>query len=944
YSNYLDGVYEPTTESVADALTGQAVHPIDFPKIIEKAWEDGVRIFIEHGPRNSLSLAINEILRGKEFVTVSMDRFGQSGAIEALRAATELWCNGVPVQLDTLKAQQKHTKVPSALEIEFPLRMSAIVNTKSTRTNKAIINLKTEDMKIMERAPQFAVAKRKKVSTETTESNNEPVSELQLDESVRKNDLPVTHDAFHEMSVEEASFPVSGSILDLFQNQHSSMTEVHDSFLKMQLQAQRDYIQLMRYMLEQVMDTNGVPDGIEAPEYIAETDEAAEVKEMIEEAGQPPDIRVEAWEPEPEMIEVSMPSPIVSEPEEINRNDEQSPELPGLKFSRAQLEILASGKISSVFGPLFEQQDQYDIQVRMPEPPLLLCDRVTGIDAEPGTLGLGTIYTETDVKTDSWYLHNNRMPPGIFIEAGQADLLLISYLGIDFINKGERAYRLLGCELTFYGELPKPGETLKYDIHVDGYAKSGETTLFFFHYDCHINGKLRISVRSGQAGFFSRKELDESKGVIWDPETAEYTPDYSFEYKNATKKTAFSPDEIEAYTLGNMVECFGPELDWTETHTRSPRSQGGYQNFIKNITKFDLHGGPAGRGYLRSETMVSPDDWYFKGHFKNDECMPGTLMADACLQMMAFFMVGAGLTLKKDGWRFEPVTDYKCKFICRGQVIPESKKVVYEIFVDEIVAGDYPAIYAHVLATVDGNKAFLCERSALRLVPDWPLATMPHLIKEDVSDKKIATYKGFRFGYESLINCALGNAAHAFGPEINYYNGVIRSPRLPGPPYHFMTRIQEYKVEPGNYKNDPYVVAAYDIPENVWYFDENGRATMPYAVLMEVALQPCGWFSTFVCQYDIKGKDLVFRNLDGNAVQHSTIVPGDSTIITKTALSGVSIMGEVIIVKFNVACSIEGEEVFTMDTVFGFFDTESMKNQKGLAKTDEEISNVMLEN
>ena len=324
--------------------------------------------------------------------------------------------------------------------------------------------------------------------------------------------------------------------------------------------------------------------------------------------------------------------------------------------------------------------------------------------------------------------------------------------------------------------------------------------------------------------------------------------------------------------------------------------------------------------------------------------MPGTLMADACLQMMAFFMVGAGLTLKKDGWRFEPVTDYKCKFICRGQVIPESKKVVYEIFVDEIVDGDYPAIYAHVLATVDGNKAFLCERSALRLVPDWPLATMPHLIKEDVPDKKIATYKGFRFGYESLINCALGNAAHAFGPEINYYNGVIRSPRLPGPPYHFMTRIQEYKVEPGNYKNNPYVVAAYDIPENVWYFDENGRATMPYAVLMEVALQPCGWFSTFVCQYDIKGKDLVFRNLDGNAVQHSTIVPSDSTIITKTALSGVSIMGEVIIVKFNVACSIEGEEVFTMDTVFGFFDTESMKNQKGLAKTDEEISNVMLEN
>ena len=270
--------------------------------------------------------------------------------------------------------------------------------------------------------------------------------------------------------------------------------------------------------------------------------------------------------------------------------------------------------------------------------------------------------------------------------------------------------------------------------------------------------------------------------------------------------------------------------------------------------------------------------------------------------------------------------------------------MTYEIFVDRIIDEDFPLIYAHVLATVDGNKAFLCEFSGLRLIPDWPLLSMPHLIEEDLLDKPIANYKGFKFGYESLINCALGNAVNAFGPEINYYNGVIRSPRLPGPPYHFMTRIQDYKVEPGNYKNKPYVVAEYDIPEGVWYFDENGRATMPYGVLMEVALQPCGWFSTFICQHDIKDKDLVFRNLDGNAIQHRDIFPSDKTIVTRTELTGVSIMGEIIIVKFDVVSTIEGEKVFTMDTVFGFFDTESMKHQKGLARTPEEDANVALEN
>ena len=106
---------------------------------------------------------------------------------------------------------------------------------------------------------------------------------------------------------------------------------------------------------------------------------------------------------------------------------------------------------------------------------------MTGIDAEPGAMGSrGTIWTETDVTADAWYLDRGRMPAGVLIESGQADLLLISYLGADFVNKGERVYRLLGCELTYHGNLPRVGETLVYDIHIDGYAQNGPVRLFFF--------------------------------------------------------------------------------------------------------------------------------------------------------------------------------------------------------------------------------------------------------------------------------------------------------------------------------------------------------------------------------------------------------------------------------------------------------------------------------
>jgi hypothetical protein len=69
-------------------------------------------------------------------------------------------------------------------------------------------------------------------------------------------------------------------------------------------------------------------------------------------------------------------------------------------FDRRQLESLASDKISAVLGPLFARQDRFPRQVRMPEPPLLLCEcglgpssmrRFEGGRWGPGDLGLHLI-------------------------------------------------------------------------------------------------------------------------------------------------------------------------------------------------------------------------------------------------------------------------------------------------------------------------------------------------------------------------------------------------------------------------------------------------------------------------------------------------------------------------------------------------------------------------
>ncbi|MDP1829027.1 MAG: beta-ketoacyl synthase N-terminal-like domain-containing protein [Archangium sp.] len=630
--------------------------------------------------------------------------------------------------------------------------------------------------------------------------------------------------------------------------------------------------------------------------------------------------------------------------------------LPGPKFDRQQLEILAGGKISSVFGPQFENQDGYARQVRMPEPPLLLADRVTGIEGAPQSMGKGTIWTETDVRADSWYLDDEgRMPAGVMIESGQADLLLISWLGIDSLNKGERVYRLLGCDLTYRGGLPVPGETLQYDIHVDGHATQGDVRLFFFHYDCHVDGKPRLSVRNGQAGFFTDEELANSAGVLWDANEEKPAPAQVDAPFVQCEKRKLTSTELKAFASGKPFDCFGKGWETAQPHVRSPRITSEKMQFLHEVTELDPKGGPWGRGYLRAETPVTPDDWFFKGHFKNDPCMPGTLMFDGCLQAMSIYLASLGYTIERDAWRFEPVPDTKYPMRCRGQVTPTSKHLVYEVFVSEVSAGPIPTVWADLLVTVDGRKAFHAKRVGLRLVPDWPMEHWKHLgpvatqltgeavplrslsgMAGYVEPKPCATVDGFAFDYHSLLACAWGPPSKAFGPFYARFDGTRRAARLPGPPYHFMSRITKLDGALGGMKPGTAVEVEYDVPVEQWYFEQNGNPTMPFCVVMEAALQPCGWLASYVGSALTTETDMLFRNLDGTGTMHVEILPSSGIFKTKVKMLSLSQSAGMIIENFEVECFVGDTKVFDMKTVFGFFPKEAFENQVGLPVTPDE--------
>jgi len=315
--------------------------------------------------------------------------------------------------------------------------------------------------------------------------------------------------------------------------------------------------------------------------------------------------------------------------------------------------------------------------------------------------------------------------------------------------------------------------------------------------------------------------------------------------------------------------------------------------------------------------------------------MPGTLMAEAAVQAVELFMAAAGLTGNRDGWRFEPATDEAFTFICRGQVTPEkAHTLTYEVFIDEIVDGDQPVVYASLLASSDGFKVFACPRFGVKLVRDWPIYARPEAALISAEPEIVSPTGDVRGDYGALLACAWGKPSDAFGSMYARFDAESSVPRLPGPPYHVVSRIVSVTSHPGKPEENATVVAEYDPPEDAWYFDANGSAVMPFSVLMEVLLQPCGWLASY-CGFAVDG-GLAFRNLDGDeAVVQREILPGDGPLRVTTTLTRWSKVGPMTIVFFDVSCSCAGEPVMAFTTSFGFFPAAALSSQAGLPTKDE---------
>ncbi len=99
---------------------------------------------------------------------------------------------------------------------------------------------------------------------------------------------------------------------------------------------------------------------------------------------------------------------------------------------------------------------------------------------------------------------------------------------------------------------------------------------------------------------------------------------------------------------------------------------------IDRIPEITATGGKHGKGYIRAELDVDPQQWFFLCHFFGDPVMPGCLGLDAMWQLVGFFLGWSG-----GPGRGRALGVGEVKFA--GQVTPSVKTVTYHIDMKRVI-------------------------------------------------------------------------------------------------------------------------------------------------------------------------------------------------------------------------------------------------------------------
>ncbi len=889
YSCAWGRAYTPDRETAADAIEAQALDTIDFPRVIRAAYAAGVHTFVEIGPGNSCSRMIGKILEDRPHFAKSLSIAGPAPVTHFLRTVGQLYAEGVPVSLDMLYGEEGTGAVVAGDDVSPVVRAGAGRNITVSISGAPL----SVPVSAGPDAGEHGVAGPAQAAVPEQTIPDEADPSYQVKRALE----PAAQPDFDDLVVSASTRAEQATV------------DAHQAYLRF---SEGLATSLAQAVAMQVSLLNAG----------AGTATLSSGRDAL--VAQRPRVLADSLAVGPSSVGLSSAHSLAATSAAFSNG------VPRMLDRAACLEF-GRGLVGRVLGPRFAAADAFPTRVRLPDEPLMLVDRIVEIDAEPLSMTHGRVVTEHDIHPGAWYLDGGRIPTCIAVEAGQADLFLSGYLGIDFETHGHSVYRLLDAKVCFHRGLPGPGEVIHYDIRIERFFRQSDTWLFKFNFEATVNGEPLLSMTDGCAGFFSRAELAAGKGVVRTALDLKPIPGKRTAGWEALAKAgveSYSAQQLDALREGDLATCLGSEF--IGLPVRQPVTlPGGRMKLVHRIAHLDPAGGRFGLGLVRGEADIRPDDWFLKCHFVDDQVMPGTLMFECCLHTLRVFLLRLGWIAEAGQVVLEPVPGVASQLKCRGQVLSTTRVVTYEVSVKEIGYRPEPYAIADALMYADGKPIVEITNMSVRYA-----GTTREAIESIWAGARVAAPVPSRkppiFTYEDILAFAVGKPSDAFGEPYRVFDAERVIARLPGPPFQFMDRVTEIRAEPWKIVAGGEVESQYDVPPDAWYFSDNRQGDMPFAVLLEIALQPCGWLAAYMGSALTSDVDVSFRNLGGTATQFVPVRPDTGTLSVRVKLTRASSSAGMIIQFFDYEVRVGRTLVYKGDTYFGFFPKIALQKQEGL--------------
>lgn len=217
YSASEYGPISLESQAIAQSIAKCLCEPLDFPRLVNRVYADGAKIFIEAGAGSVCSRWIDKILESKEHITVTLNRRGVDDHTSIVKALAKLLSHQVSLDLSPLYSQSQETNNTKKLTTKTVTLGSHPIYSKivSDENRRLLQNISSNLQLYRIAKPQPNIA--------LTNSLQETSNILNVSESTSQENISLSNTQQEEVIMEHV-FNNSFESEDKLQSDESSIT------------------------------------------------------------------------------------------------------------------------------------------------------------------------------------------------------------------------------------------------------------------------------------------------------------------------------------------------------------------------------------------------------------------------------------------------------------------------------------------------------------------------------------------------------------------------------------------------------------------------------------------------------------------------------------------------------------------------------------------------